>query len=228
MKEKNISKQIGIIIAFIALFILVAYFWNTVFFYPIKLFTVILHELSHGLAAILTGGSMVKIEINAQIGGLCYTRGGSDIIILWAGYLGSMFFGCLFMIIAGKTHLSRFINFIIALALLILVIGYIRTPFGIIFGILFSLTLFLCSRYAPPSLNRAVLLFLGFTNALYAIVDIKDDLIVRTVAGSDAHAMSHIIPLPPIFWGIVWIALSLFTVFFTLKFILHNKPLSDN
>ena len=55
-----------------AMFVVAGIFWDTIFIYPIKLFVVALHEFSHGVAAILTGGSIVRIEIDYRIGGLCY------------------------------------------------------------------------------------------------------------------------------------------------------------
>ncbi|MBD3306499.1 hypothetical protein GF339_08865, partial [candidate division KSB3 bacterium] len=66
-------KTLGILFV---MFLLAVVFWNSIFIYPIKLFVVVLHEFSHGLAAIVTGGSIVRIEINQQIGGMCYTMGG--------------------------------------------------------------------------------------------------------------------------------------------------------
>ena len=32
------------------------FFWHSIVLYPVKLFVVLMHELSHALAAILTGG----------------------------------------------------------------------------------------------------------------------------------------------------------------------------
>ena len=48
-------------------------------------------------AAILTGGSIERIEINPRFGGACYTYGGSRFVTLSAGYLGSMFFGAVLL-----------------------------------------------------------------------------------------------------------------------------------
>jgi len=45
------------------LFIAVWVGWDTPFVYPIKIFVVFLHELGHALAALLTGGQVVSIQI---------------------------------------------------------------------------------------------------------------------------------------------------------------------
>ena len=61
------------------------------------------------------------------------------------------------------------------------------------------------TRLGPDVLEGSSVKFIGTTSALYAIIDIKDDLLVRTVPGSDAWAMSEeIFPLSPVVWGAIW------------------------
>ena len=74
----------------------------------------------------------------------------------------------------------------------------IRGEFGFTFGLAFGVGLSLIGFFAPTSFNDIILRFIGLTSMLYSVIDIKDDLIVRSIPGSDAYAMSEIIPLPPI------------------------------
>jgi len=53
------------------MFIVSIIFWNTIVLYPLKLFVVGLHELSHGLTAVLVGGKIDHIQIDRRIGGYC-------------------------------------------------------------------------------------------------------------------------------------------------------------
>ncbi len=218
------SRSIYFIILLVISFIGAVFFWDTPLLYPVKVFTVILHELSHGLAAVLTGGSIERIEISPQIGGVCYTRGGLQLVILPAGYLGSMFWGIVIMVVAIKTNWDKQLVMLIGFALIALVILYIRNFFGVIFSIGFAAAMILISRYANTNINEFVLLFLGFTSALYAIIDIKEDLISRTVHGSDAYAMAKALPiLPPVGWGLLWIIIAVAVVFFTMKFLFFKE-----
>ena len=57
-------------IALLLIFVGIGFLWNTVFVYPLKIFVVFMHEVSHGLAAIATGGRIVEIQINPQQGGV--------------------------------------------------------------------------------------------------------------------------------------------------------------
>ena len=70
--------------------IVVLVFWDSFVVYPLKILVVLFHELSHGLAAIVSGGAIERIELSVEQGGVCYTRGGSSFLILNSGYLGSL------------------------------------------------------------------------------------------------------------------------------------------
>ncbi|NLE52113.1 MAG: hypothetical protein GX613_11975 [Chloroflexi bacterium] len=72
--------------------------------YPLRLFVTMIHELGHGLAAILTGGSFLHFEVSRHGAGLAYTRGGSPFVILQAGYLGTALFGAGLLLL---THATR-------------------------------------------------------------------------------------------------------------------------
>ena len=51
------------------------------------------HEISHGIAALVTGGSIVKIELFTNGAGLCTTQGGFTFLISFLGYAGATFWG---------------------------------------------------------------------------------------------------------------------------------------
>ena len=73
--------------------VIVFMLWGTPVVYPLKILVVFMHELSHGLAAVFTGGSIEAISVSAQEGGHAITRGRSRFIILSAGYVGSLILG---------------------------------------------------------------------------------------------------------------------------------------
>ena len=67
----------------------------------------------------------------------------------------------------------------------------------------------MAGKFLPEAVNDIWLKFLGLTSTMYAIIDIKEDLISRTVPGSDAYALSNELFLPPVFWGVLWIIIAL-------------------
>lgn len=48
--------------------------WQTPVALPLKLLVVLFHELSHGLAAAATGGSIESLTVTSDQGGLAVTR----------------------------------------------------------------------------------------------------------------------------------------------------------
>ncbi len=198
-------RQVGILIA---LLLVAFYFWDSTALYPVKAFVVLLHELGHGLAAVLTGGTIERIELSSDLGGVCWSRGGWRLLVLPAGYLGSMLFGGLILLAAARSRHDRLLAAGLGLAVLVLTLVFVRTPFGLGFGLLFGAALVLIAWGLPAAVNALLLRFLGLASVLYAVVDIKEDLISRTVPGSDAYAMSRELFLPPVVWGVLWMALA--------------------
>jgi hypothetical protein len=192
----------------VALLLVTLFFWSSPALYPVKAFVVLLHELGHAAAAVLTGGEVERIELSSNLGGVCWSRGGWRLLVLPAGYLGSMLFGGLILVAAARTRNDRALAAVLGLAVLVLTVIFVRTLFGIGFGLLFGTALVCCAYWLPQAVNDVLLRFLGLTSVLYAVIDIKEDLVSRTVPGSDAYAMSQELFLPPIFWGLLWMALA--------------------
>ncbi len=205
-------------VAILTIMIVATFFlWNTVFLFPFKIFVVLLHELSHGLAAVLTGGSIVSIELNADQGGVCATRGGWGFAVLSAGYLGSMLWGGIILLTAARTKWDKVLSIFIGLVVLFVTIFYIRSGFGFLFGLLFGASLLVIGKFLSESVNDILLKYIGLTSMLYAVFDIKDDLITRTVSDSDASVMAREYFGTPMMWGIIWIVFAVLASWFILR-----------
>ncbi|HSM60554.1 MAG TPA: M50 family metallopeptidase, partial [Longimicrobiales bacterium] len=79
----------GFVVYFVALWLL----WGTPVVYPLKIFVVLLHEASHAMVAVATGGTIQRIVLDPYQGGACYCPGGNALLTLSAGYLGSLAWG---------------------------------------------------------------------------------------------------------------------------------------
>ena len=192
-------RLIGLAAALAALWLL----WDTRAVYPIRILVTFLHESSHGLAALLTGGSIDKITVAADGSGLCYTRGGWRWVILPAGYLGSMFWGSVILILACRTRWDKVISLALGLGLMAVTLLYVRSWFGFGGGLLLGAALASAGRWLPEDANDALLTFIGSASCLYAIFDIRN--ITRSIGTTDAGMFSaEIIPLPPAVWAVLW------------------------
>lgn len=68
--------------------------------YPFQWMETYYHELSHGIAALMTRGRIGRIKLNWDGSGWCSTRGGSRFFILIMGYVGASLWGG-YLYIAG-------------------------------------------------------------------------------------------------------------------------------
>ncbi len=193
--------------------------WSTVFVWPLRLFVVLLHEVSHGLAAVATGGRIVSIELSPAEGGLCTTAGGWAVAVLSAGYLGSALWGALFLVLGfrAKPRAHRALAALLGAALVLLTLVYVRSAFGFLYGLAAGVLLAGVARWLPDGASSFVLRLLGVTSLLYAPWDIVSDLILRSVPASDASALARMTGVPALAWGLLWLAASVWIAWRAVK-----------
>jgi hypothetical protein len=188
--------------------ILSFFFWDSLVVYPLKILVVLFHELSHGLAAILSGGAIDHIEISSEQGGLCVTRGGSAFLILNAGYLGSLAWGAGLLVASGRSRHDRLILGILGAILLLVTIIYIRSMFGVLYGLVTSIVFIVVAAKLPNWISDILLKIIGTVSCLYAVWDIGSDVLFRHIPGSDAYRLAEMTYIPSIVWGALWVVLA--------------------
>jgi hypothetical protein len=203
-------RRLAFLGGFTLYFALLWIFWESPFVYPLKVFVVFLHEISHGIAAVATGGSIQRITLSPYLGGACYCPGGNAFITLSSGYLGSLGFGALILEGGRKAgrHADRVVEAMGA-AVVILTLLFVRGAFGFAFGLLLGGVLILAARRLTADRNRILLTVLGLTSCLYAILDIKSDVLDRPHLPSDAHMLAELTGIPTVAWGMLWIGIAL-------------------
>ena len=107
-------------------------------------------------------------------------------------------------------------------AVLALTAIYVRNPFGLAFGALFGATLLFSGRRLPAVWSSRLLMGLGLTSVLYAILDIKSDILDRPHIESDARMLADLTGIPTTAWGVLWIAIAIVAAFFLLRRTLRN------
>jgi hypothetical protein len=208
----------------VAMFLVTLFLWDTVIIHPFKVFVVMVHELSHGVAALATGGGISHIEIEPSLGGVCYTYGGIWWIILSAGYTGSMLVGALLLLLASKTRLDKPISIVLGSILLWLTIRYVANDYGQVFGFLGGSGLILLGIWGSMVLNELLLQYVGLTSMLYAVIDVYDDTIARRFDTSDAGLFADLTGLSSTFWGAVWMLFSILIGGFILWRTVRTAP----
>ncbi len=204
------KRRIRMLLVFGVYFVGLWLLWDTPVVYPLKLFVVLLHEISHGLAALATGGRIESIVITPREGGICRCGGGNAFLTLSAGYLGSLIWGG--AMIVGAVRLgarSEWLTAAIGIVTTAVAILFVRQPFALAFGLAFGVSLLAVALRFGTAANRTALVGLGLTSALYALLDIKSDVLDRPELPSDARMLAASTGIPTLVWGALWIAIAI-------------------
>lgn len=70
--------------------------------YPFALFETFVHETCHAMAALVTGGEVLGMNVNWDTSGLTRTMGGSRLLTSSAGYLGTTIVGASLLVAARR------------------------------------------------------------------------------------------------------------------------------
>lgn len=164
------------------------------------------HEISHGLFAILTGGSIVNIELHIKGSGLCYTMGGSRFVVLQAGYMGAVLWGILIYEMADDISHKYTSMLASSLALLVAVVAvlYARDLITwLILLVLLGLFVSIIKLQAAYAMKLS-LKFIG----LYVLLDaVRAPLhLIDGRSYGDGASLSDLTGIPELFWIVVWLA----------------------
>ncbi|MBY4891474.1 M50 family metallopeptidase [Rhodobacteraceae bacterium N5(2021)] len=201
----------------IALTVVVFALWSTPVVLPLKLLVVFFHELSHGLAAVLTGGAIESISVNFQQGGEAWTRGGSRFVILTAGYLGSLAIGAGLLFTALRGWADRAVLMGLGVLMLVVLVLYVRDiPAALICGAT-GAALLAASRFLSAPICDLILRVIGLSSLIYVPYDIFDDTLRRASLNSDARMLAEEIGGTTMMWGALWLVISLAVIFWCLR-----------
>ena len=197
-------------LGFTVYFVLVWLLWSTPWVAPLRLLMVLLHEVSHGLAALATGGSIREIVVTLDEGGWCVCPGGNAFVTLSAGYLGSLAWGTALLAAApAGRRTSRLVLGGTGALLLAFAVLHVGGATALVVAGASGGVLLAASVKLGRTGRAVVLAFLGLTSSLYAVLDVKSDVLERPGAPSDAAALAEITGIPGLVWGVAWIGVSL-------------------
>ncbi len=200
--------------------------WHTPVVLPLKILVVFLHELSHAIVVVVTGGSVESFSISPRQGGLVTARGGNRFLSLSAGYLGSLALGMGLLFIALRTHWDRAVLGGFGAVMLLVTLLYVREPFAMLFCCIVGAGMLAMAWYLSRPLCDLFLRIIGLTSMIYVPYDIFDDTIRRAGIRSDAYMLAEEFGGTTMLWGGVWLILSFLSIFLCLKYFLgHDSNL---
>ena len=203
----------------IGLAVFVILFWKQAFVLPFRLLVVFFHEVSHGLAAILTGGRIKSLSIDIYEGGQAVTVGGNFFAIVSAGYLGSLLIGVLLVVISVRTDIDRWAMGALGLGTVLIGLLYVRELFPLFFCIASGAAFMAIAYYLPTIWSDQLLRVIGLVSIIYVPFDIFSDTIARPQLRSDAVILAENYPGSGVFWGGLWLVLSIVTIILSLRYL---------
>lgn len=194
--------------------------------WPLMLLSTLFHEMGHGIAALLGGGSFHKFVMYADGSGVATTSGSGGALAsaftAAGGLVGpAVVAGLLFWLgrrQKGGTIGLGILAAVSALALLLVV----RNGFGLVFVGAFAAICAAFAFFTAPSTARVALLFLGVQLAL-SVFSRGDYLFMQYahtgsgVMDSDTQNMADALLLPYWFWGLACGAFSILVLFLGLR-----------
>ena len=173
--------------------------------YPFRVFGTFVHEISHGLAALATGGRFDRFVVNADLTGMAWSAGGTRWIVSSAGYVGSAVFGAL-LVLAGRHLPARALLAALGLALAALCASYVRNGFGVIAGLGLAAALLIAALYLRGLWAEGLLLVLALQCLLDGFSSVIDLfwLSTRSDLHTDAHTLAQLSGLPAPLWAVAW------------------------
>lgn len=213
--------------------------------YPFRIFVTFIHEGGHAIAALLTGNSVDSLSVAMNASGETYTTQGgliSQMFISSAGYLGSMAFGALLLVLIRKAIAARIVLLSCAVLIfgLTMIYGLFKPifmlnawsgiPFTLFAGTLISLGLVLIARFASAKVATFFVSFLAVQCVLNALFDLKTVFFLSTpftpAVPTDAVNMARATGIPSIFWAAVWIAVALGILWFAMRLYVAGRDKS--
>jgi len=145
------------------------------------------------------------VTIDPNLGGCTIVEGGNPPIILAAGYIGSTFFGGVFVMAGFDTLVSKIMSFIIGIGLVIPLV-LVRDKLTILLTVVYEALLIGFWFIDHAQALRWYCLFIGVMNVFYCVWDIADDKYFRKTNDSDATQFGLLFPkIPSHIWATFWI-----------------------
>lgn len=193
---------------------LVLIFWVLPIPNPVKMVAVTFHEISHGVAALATGGRVFGYAVSPSGAGVTFGVGGNFPAILLAGYIGSCIWGTLLYM---ASVYWRPVSCLLAVQIVIIASAYIGwlTNATMFFGVI-SIGAMTGILWTPLWVQTLFIRVLGSTCCLYAPLEVLGEFvdtggaapkILGMSAASDLAQISTYYDISPVFVGVTIVTL---------------------
>jgi len=181
---------------------------------PFVYLTTVFHELSHGIAALSTGGSIIEFSLSSNGAGHVISRGGIAPIIAFSGYFGAALWGGLLYQSAHHIDLGRATLVLLISSFVLTLVLWVNTL--ITAAILVLMIGLLCAVLLGPS-NKILKHLLRFIAVIVLFNAIHSPLYLLGSSKGDSALLAELLLLPELIWVGIWLCWGLFVLFKLFK-----------
>jgi len=227
-KVKDKSKWVLILIIFLTLIIWQLPYGNLIL-YPFTILGTWFHEMGHGVMAMLLGADFIRLELYPNGSGLAVHSGNvwfaglGSAMVAAAGPLVPTLAGAFLIMASRNGKAVRVLLHVLAIIMLLSVLLYIRSLFGILFISFFGILLLFSAMKANDDIRRTILQFLG----VQAFASLYLSMGYLFSSGGNVNGSSYMsdtgviadnLYLPHWFWAGAIVAISVFVMFYSIAY----------
>lgn len=179
--------------------------------YPFALIGTWAHEMGHGLAALIAGGSFKYLKLSADLGGVAYhsgVGGPAEAFVAAAGLLAPAVAGGLVVALGSERKSARWVLDVLGVAMVLSALVFVRNPFGFVATLVIGAAVFAVGHWAPEVVEIGVAQFIGVRLSMEALSSV-DYMFTKSIGSgdetmaSDTQSIALQLGLPYWFWGAV-------------------------
>ena len=180
---------------------------------PLELIATFFHELSHGIACILTFGKIERINLNGDGSGVCTTTGGFSIIILMAGYAGASAFGFLIYYAGKFAGIDSSEKIIYGLLTLIIfaTLMWVRSIKTLLIMLIIGVVFYFPLKHDLYEYTSLYLKFIGIYIAISALKSPLD--LIGAEREGDGYDLFKKTLIPEFIWILAWVGFGLYCLY---------------
>jgi hypothetical protein len=203
--------------------------------YPFALLGTWVHEMGHGLVAIMAGGSFNRLMIYQNLGGTAYSSGVGTLgraFVAAGGLLGPAIAGGIIIILGSRESTARWVLAGLAIILALSLVLFVRNAFGWFALGLIAALLGPLALYGPEIAKVFVAQLIGiqFCMASWGTLDYmftKNFQRDGQIIDSDTQEIAEVLLLPYWFWGGL-IALTSFGIMASSFYVAWIRPFRES
>lgn len=234
------KKKLGILSLMSLIIISLYYFvpYGQYVLYPFTLLSTFVHEMGHGITAVLLGGKFVKFEMYTNAAGVATTRGDfsnlQSALVAAGGLVGPAIMAVVLFVLCKNPKRARIGLMVCAIACILSCVLVVRNLFGFFFVLAVGLICGLGANFLKGRGTQLLLMIGAVTEALAVFT--RMDYLFDERAGlgygrcmpSDVSIIANNLFLPYWFWGGLIAIFSIIVLIIGFKLYVMNTDEPEN